>query len=302
MPCPGTPSLVSDDPEGVIDASFPRALAGRLRRLADPDAVGARSALVGLAYAVDDPDELIDVLRNELHSPHDYVTIARALVDHGRVAEAIEWSQRGLGVFRERHSQSLALRELLAAMLRGTGRDDEALAVFWDAFELDLGLGTYQRLLDEVAPDTEPWRERALTLLRSCVSRRQQPDGARVHAVAALIDVLLAEGDADGGWETAKAHGCDRRRWLALAKARETTHPLEAIDIYEPEVFSAIDQKNNHGYAAAVDLLATIRRLAVAADATERFDAALRRARVDHKPKRNLQALLDRKKWPRLVP
>jgi uncharacterized Zn finger protein len=52
-------------------------------------------------------------------------------------------------------------------------------------------------------------------------------------------------------------------------------------------------------YQAAVELLAAILRLSGAARTPERFDAALRRARVEHKAKRNLQALLDRKEWPR---
>ncbi len=89
-------------------------------------------------------------------------------------------------------------------------------------------------------------------------------------------------------------HGCDGRLWLALAKAREADHPLDSISVYEREMESQIETKTNRGYRAAVDWLARIRRLASEAGEPGRFDELLNRVRQQHKPKRNLMALLDK--------
>jgi len=84
---------------------------------------------------------------------------------------------------------------------------------------------------------------------------------------------------------------------MTLARARELTHPLDAINVYEREMFAQIDHKKKETYRTAVELLARVRRLASSAGHPERFDELLRRARIEHKAKRNLQALLDKKKW-----
>lgn len=57
-------------------------------------------------------------------------------------------------------------------------------------------------------------------------------------------------------------YGCDERAWLTLARAREGTHPLDAIPIYQRAAAAQIDAKKSSGYRAAVDLLARIRMLA----------------------------------------
>lgn len=102
---------------------------------------------------------------------------------------------------------------------------------------------------------------------------------------------------ADEAWHVAADHGCDARMRMTLARAREATHPLDAINVYEPEVFALIDQKKNGAYRSAVDLMARIKRLSAAAGESERFQAVLHRARTEHRAKRNLKAMLDKKGW-----
>jgi hypothetical protein len=46
-----------------------------------------------------------------------------------------------------------------------------------------------------------------------------------------------------------------------------------------------------------VDLMARVRRLAVAAGRPEVFDDLLERVRTEHRAKRNLRALLDQRGW-----
>lgn len=112
-----------------------------------------------------------------------------------------------------------------------------------------------------------------------------------------LVEILLWAKRHDDAWDAAQAGGCIERRWMDLAAARESTHPIDAIDIYERQAIRSIEAKNNAGYAAAVALMERIRALAASADVPERFDALVTIVRTVHKPKRNLQKLLDERQW-----
>lgn len=84
---------------------------------------------------------------------------------------------------------------------------------------------------------------------------------------------------------------------MTLARARERTHTLDAIDVYEPEVLALIDRKKTSYYESAVELMDRIRRLAEAAGEAGRFTGLLDRVRTEHRAKRNLKKLLDGKGW-----
>lgn len=84
---------------------------------------------------------------------------------------------------------------------------------------------------------------------------------------------------------------------MELAERRESSHPIDAIDVYEPQIVRSIEAKSNQSYAAAVDLMARVDRPATTAGVPERFDKLVEMARNIHKPKRNLQKLLDQRGW-----
>jgi uncharacterized Zn finger protein len=112
-----------------------------------------------------------------------------------------------------------------------------------------------------------------------------------------LVEILLYEGRADDAWAAASAYGCEDRTWMTLARAREATHPLDAVPIYEHAIAAQIDTKKNGGYRAAVDLLARVRTLATKAGEPERFTELLAAVTTEHARKRNLIALIDKKRW-----
>ena len=58
-----------------------------------------------------------------------------------------------------------------------------------------------------------------------------------------------------------------------------------------------IDTKKNGGYRAAVDLLARIRSLATKGDQPQLFSQLLATVMTEHGRKRNLMALIDKKRW-----
>lgn len=267
------------------------------------DRFAVEQAMIGVALGSGDVDELIEVRGRDLRSPGGYLEIARALARAGRIDDAIEWAERGLAEYPDRTWQLPELRDFLAGLLRSQGNDVEAIELYWQGFETAPSLSSYRQLLKEGESDgAAAWSERCLEMLRARVAEERPGDeGRRSHVVPrpaqALIDILMYEGDLEGAWAIATEYGCDNDTWMTLARAREATHPLGSIAVYEREVLVLIDRKKNRAYRAAVDLLERIRVLAEGAGQPERFTVLLERVRTEHRAKRNLKALLDDKGW-----
>lgn len=262
-----------------------------------------QNAMVAIALAQGDADELIRVKQHDLRTPDDYGEVADLLRATGRIGDAIDWARRGLDTYADRPWQTPPLRELLARMLRESGRRDDAVAEFWSAYERTPSVDAYRRVLSE-ADESEraELQQRAIETLRRRIED-VPPDDVRRRSVViaapatALVEILLFEGDVDGAWDAATAHGVADSVWLTLARARQKDHPLEVIPIYEQAAATEIDRKNNGGYRKGVEHLARIRTLAIAAGAADRFDRLLIDVRTKHKAKRNLMALLDKRGW-----
>ena len=274
------------------------------RNVKDPyshTAFRAREAMIGIAQAVGDPDVLIAIHGDDLHTPDAYLEIARELVLAGRQPEALDWARQGLATYADRHWQTPPLRDFLAQQLRARGDEADAEALWWEAFEQHPSLDGYRKLLAESA-DRDARREQAIGELRTRLdaadvqTRTRNPLLERSPATT-MVEILLYEGRADDAWNAASANGCDDRTWMNLARAREATHPLDAIPIYERAVATQIGTKTNGGYQAAVDLLSRIRTLATQAGELERFSELLACITAEHARKRNLMALIDSKRW-----
>jgi len=247
-------------------------------------------AMVGVALASGDPEQLVEVkTRVGLRIPDDYCEIAKAFARAGRDGEAVDWAERGLAAFPDRAWQAPPLRELLAELHRRGGRAQEAVDVFWAGLAAAPSLQSYRRLLDEVRTagfDPSGWRDKALEHLR----------GDR-HPASTLIEVLLYEELVDEAWRVAQARGCDQRQWMTLARAREKTHPQDAIPIYEREVAALLQPVKSKLYPSAVDLMARIQRLYEAQGRPHGFAAYIARVRAEHGRKSSLMGLMARKRW-----
>ena len=264
-------------------------------------AFASTQAMIGIAQGAEDPDELIAIRADALRSPGDYLEIAEALLAADRQDEALTWARRGLEAFADRQRQTLPLREFAAAQLRARGESAGAEALWWEAFERHPSIDGYRKLLAESA-DTEARRQQAIDILLQRLvaadteARTRSPLIERAPATT-LVEILLYEGRAEDAWDVAGTHGCDDRIWMALARAREVDHPLDAIPIYARAAVAQIDRKKSGGYRTAVDLLARIRTLATNADEPQRFTDLLTTIITDHARKRNLMALIDKKGW-----
>jgi uncharacterized Zn finger protein len=292
--------------EGV--AEYRRLVAPRWDAVADStdrwsgSRFAVEQAMIGVALASRDPDELIAIKAGNLHSPGTYLEICEALADAGRIDEALEWSRKGMEEFADSTYQLPPLRDFLASILRSRGEDAEAVELYWVAFVAVPSLSTYQRLRTEAGPDAEAWSRRSIEALRNRTADLGGGGDTAVSPGAAvlgtvLVQILMYEGDIEDAWTVAVQYGCDTATQLSLARAREKDHPLDAIPVYERAALEEIDQKKNHAYKVAVDLLDRIRILADRAGQPELFTTILERVRTEHRAKRNLKKLLDGKGW-----
>lgn len=120
--------------------------------------------------------------------------------------------------------------------------------LYWDAFRWDPSLSAYRRLVQEAGGEADvdtDWLRSCIEELRGRLAPQDVDAKAAGHGAAprfarALLDILLYEGRVDEAWDTAKDFGCDQQMWLTLARAREQTHPLDAIGVYEREVWAQI--------------------------------------------------------------
>ncbi len=263
-----------------------------------------RQAMVGVASASGDPDQVIDIMAQDPRG-YDYYTIVGVLREAGRIDEAVEWARSGLDASSRGFGGS-ELRESFAGMLRDMDQLDAAVDVFYEGFSDAPSLSGYRRLLDEaeVAGTRAMTRERALDRLRSGLTEGRDRDddiglpvGVEGADASVLVEILLFEGEIGEAWEIGSVHGCVDRLWPTLARAREVTHPRDAISVYRPRLFVEIDKKTNRSYANAVGYLSRIEELAKRLGDPEYFEALIVEVRSLHKPKRNLMALLDGNGW-----
>lgn len=284
-------------------AEYRRLLEPRWQELANSDdryedRFAVREARLGVALASGDPDELIEVRRRDLRTPADHLEVSAALEDAGRTEEAIGWAREGLGRYADRPWQTGPLRDHLARLLRADGDVAGVIELYRAAFDQAPSLGAYRQLIAEAGPDAEVEAERAKARLRGRLHRSSDVPAVPNDASAQpLVEILAAEGSVDEAWQVATVHGCDERMWSTLARAREATHPLDSVGVYARQVLDLIDRKKTPAYRAAVDLMARVRRLAVAAGRPEVFDDLLERVRTEHRAKRNLRDLLDQRGW-----
>ncbi len=95
---------------------------------------------------------------------------------------------------------------------------------------------------DRQVTDAWPrWRERALTHLRA------EPAGD----ASALVEILLAEGDAEQAWTEAKAAAVRPNYGCGSPDARAKQHPADALRVYQQRLGPTIARGGQHAYREA---------------------------------------------------
>jgi hypothetical protein len=239
-----------------------------------------------------DIDLVVKVLSTDRRYGIAYKQIVDVLVDAGRQAEALEWAERGVAD-PDRPSVDPSLVEFVAARYIETGRTADVLLLLRETLGRTRSLAAYQALHDAAQatgdwPGTRTW---ALDLLRPAGDTT--PRWTWNHNI--LVEVLLWEGADAEAWDAAKKYGATNPQWLRLAEARGTTHPHDAIPIYQRVIEQKVEARNNQAYAEAADLVAQVKALYTrldAPDARGQATAYLGKLCTTHRQKRNFMAEL----------
>jgi len=244
--------------------------------------------LLELADHDGDVDSAVDVLAAQEHP--EYVGIVERLRGAGRDDEVITWIDRAVAegrvTLRPQGMYWLDAVEV-ARLYAGLGRHDDALAVLRREFDQRPGRASYLPLLD-FAAELGRWdEERAWALARA----REQAAQSYVEG-AALIEILLGEGDLDEAWRVAREYGAGSM-WEALAAASRETHPLDAASLYRPKVEADLTYPDTRLYPGIAERLAAMRDLHERGGAAEEFDEYVASIRQKYGRRTSLMAALD---------
>lgn len=298
------PSLDLDDYIDQLGAGglahYGEQLTARWRALPDYDPDHSNYHIVhlmeGWAQARDDVDLLVTVLSTNRPYGIAYSRIVDVLTEAGRHSDALDWAERGIADPRQRVDESLV--EFVATRYAEAGRDADVLTLRREQLQRTRSLAAYQALRAAAEavddwPDTRAW---ALDLLRPA-GNAASPALLTWHGNI-LVDVLLWEGETEAAWTAAHEHATTDSQWLRLAEARGTTHPQDAIPVYQRIIEKRAEARNNQSYAEAADLAVRVKDLYAKLDdpdASEQATAYLTRLRTAHKPKRNFIAELNQR-------
>lgn len=207
-----------------------------------------------LAVQAGDVDSRVEVMARDLSHAYDFLQIAEVLAEAGRDDDALEWAQRGLVAFADdERGPDPRLDDFVLAAYLERGQLGDLVSLVSARFEKRPSPATYARLrdwsqradrwgelrpkaLDRLQADVERAAQTAPTA-RATASRRwgiAQPPQPPPHRT--WIEVLLDDGELDAAWQLAHEHGCDPPLWMALARAREYEHPLDAVAAYQREI------------------------------------------------------------------
>lgn len=280
--------------------------------------------LESLAEAEGDLEAIVAIKRQDLSNARTYLDIAQLYFQDGQLDRALEWAESGLQAF-DRPDPNL--RAFVIEEYHRRGRVEDAMELSWQAFTQSVTLYGYQKLKDEAdrVNQWKTWRDKALAYIREQLeppkppvkppSAAQSGRGRRttkIQTVASypawnpslfardrslLVEIFLWEGKDDLAWQEAQTGGCSKQLWLKLADRRQTTHPADALPIYQREIEPLIQQTNNSAYASAISFLHNVHDLMLRLNQQAEFQAFVAHLRQTYKAKRNFIALLNQQKW-----
>jgi hypothetical protein len=220
---------------------------------------GVSSLRKELAALSGDVEVHVAVLAQEARSGRDFGEIVSVLRDAGREREAEQWARQGLAA-EPLSPWADRLREQLAGLLLGSGRGDEAVAMYRDVFERRATHSDYARLR-KAAEQAGKWQDLRVWALDLLRERARTGEYQRVR-LAELISVLLHEGLADEAWSTAEGQPeqVSESQWLQLISLREEKHPADVLGPLARLIDLGVEQAGDkYRYPKAVKALKRLR-------------------------------------------
>ncbi|UVK44069.1 acyltransferase [Mesorhizobium sp. AR07] len=207
-----------------------------------------------------DVEARIALRAKHLSSQEAYLQIAKLCSSHGRADEALRWVEDGLWLFEDDRPEE-RLVFFAVELLTTAGRDADAEAHLWRAFEKAPSLELYRRLCKT---DGTAARDRAVSRLQSRLAGEKP---SKWHYPAELlISILIEEKRFDLAWANTREHGASDGLKERLARASEATHPREALTIYAERVNRLAEFGGNDAYAEAAVLIGHMAGLRTASE------------------------------------
>ena len=257
-----------------------------------------------LARQSGDVEALVAIKARNLSSAYAFLEIGEIYRAAKQPDQALAWAERGVKAFPEQTDHRL--REFLADEYHRRGRHTDALQLIWKTFNERPSLESYQALNSHAdrIQQWPVWRDKALEFIRAEIKRKQREAAhkpkygwgwiANPADHSLLVQIFLWEKDVEAAWREAQAGSCHELWWLELARLREGEFPADVVPVYQKQVETLVNQKNNGSYADAVKFLRKIRDLMTGLQRMEEFASYLAAVRATHKPKRNFIKLAER--------
>ena len=296
---PGWPHLVLADFVEAFDeqalATYRRAVAALDRKLEGQDhwkRFEVDAMLLELADHDGDVDRAVHLLSQREHLG--YGAIVDRLRAAGRTADAVAWIDRA--VVDGRISSHGGGNDFwlspddVAKTYQGLGRIDDAVNVLRADFVRQPSVGTYRVLLDFAAGV-----DRADTERTWAFDHARQLATDRFAAGAVLVQICLGEGDVDAAWQAADRYG-PGWAWRELADRGAKARPVEAADLYRPQLEKDLRQPNSKLYPDIAATLATMAKLYERGGRSADFASFIAQLRQDYGRRPSLMKALDAKR------
>ncbi len=191
-----------------------------------------------------DVEAQIALRAKDLSSPWKYLELAEFCLSQGREEEALSRAEEGLWIFEDGQPDG-RLVDFAAQLMVKKKRKSDAEALLWRAFEKAPSLEFYGKLR---LIGGAPVRERAIAFLEERLAKKKP---SQWHLPSTLlIQVLMKEKMFDQAWQIARRHGTSPGLAEDLARASETSHPAEALEVYAQRVAEMVNTGSSYEEAA----------------------------------------------------
>ncbi|WP_319453613.1 MULTISPECIES: SWIM zinc finger family protein [unclassified Mycobacterium] len=297
---PGWPHLVLADFVDAFDekalGTYRRAVAALDRKLADSNQFGrfeVDAMLLELADHDGDVDRAVHLL-NEREHPQ-YGAIVDRLRAAGRTGEAVAWIDRAVAEGRiSSHgggNEFWLSPDDVARTYQGLGRIDDAVGVLRADFVRQPSVGAYRVLLDFAAGVDRVDTERTWAFDHA----RELAASDRFAAGAVLVQLHMSDDDIDAAWLAADEYGSGWA-WRELAVRGAEARPVDAADLYRPELEKDLRYPNSKLYSDIAARLATMAELYERGGRSADFASFIAQIRQDYGRRPSLMKALDAKR------
>jgi uncharacterized Zn finger protein len=295
---PGWPHLVLADFVGSFDeqalGTYRRAVAALDRKLVGQDhwkRFEVDAMLLELADHDGDVDRAVHLLSQREHP--EYGAIVDRLRAAGRTEDAVAWIDRAVADGRvTSHGGGNAYwlsPDDVAATYQGLGRIEDAVAVLRADFIREPSVQNYCALRDFAAGV-----ERADTERTWAFDHARQLATDRFAAGAVLVQLSLSEGDVEAAWQAADRYG-PGWAWRELADRGAEARPVDAADLYRPQLEKDLRHPNSKLYPDIAATLATMAELYERGGRSADFASFIAQIRQDYGRRPSLMKALDAK-------